>query len=82
MCNNRQQFIARSLQHGLYIPHKDPEWEADEQFYNYRSQESSQHFRSGAFQRSSGSYSLQSANTTLQKEVKMRMFKKEIVTKN
>jgi hypothetical protein len=34
--NNREKFIARSLQQGLYIPHKDPEWEADEDFYNYR----------------------------------------------
>jgi hypothetical protein len=36
-CNNSDKFIESSLQHGLYIPHKDPEWEADEQFYNYRS---------------------------------------------
>ena len=36
MCNNSEKFIARSLQQGLYIPHKDPEWEADQQFYNYR----------------------------------------------
>ncbi len=35
-CNNKEEFIARSLQQGLYIPHKDPEWEADEDFYNYR----------------------------------------------
>jgi hypothetical protein len=35
-CNNSAEFIARSLQQGLYIPHKDPEWEADEDFYNYR----------------------------------------------
>ncbi len=35
-CNNSTEFIARSLQQGLYIPHKDPEWEADEDFYNYR----------------------------------------------
>ncbi len=34
--NNSTEFIARRLQHGLYIPHKDPEWEADEDFYNYR----------------------------------------------
>ncbi len=31
-----EEFIARSLQQGRYIPHKDPEWEADEDFYNYR----------------------------------------------
>jgi hypothetical protein len=36
MCNDREKFISSSLQHGLYIPHKDPDWEEDEQFYNYR----------------------------------------------
>ncbi len=34
--NNSEEFIARSLQQGLYIPQKDPEWEADKDFYNYR----------------------------------------------
>jgi hypothetical protein len=34
--NNREEFIARSLQQGLYIPHQDPDWEADKDFYNYR----------------------------------------------
>jgi hypothetical protein len=34
--NNSEEFIARSLQLWLYIPHKDPKWEADEDFYNYR----------------------------------------------
>jgi hypothetical protein len=30
------ELIVRSLHQGFYIPHKDPEWEADEDFYNYR----------------------------------------------